>query len=380
METVNDDPPPAPPPPPPPEDRPRLTRATDDKVLSGLCGGLGRYFGVDPLVFRIGFVVLALAGGSGVLLYLVGWVLVPDDTGRNAGASRLGREREQKLLAAVLAGVGLVLLLDRMTGHGGSDVPVGLALVAIGVLVLWSRRDGGGPPPPPSGPPTSPSTLSGTDPAPPPAPPVPPAQPAAAVGPPRPRSVLVPVTLSLLLILAGGLAMAGVSALTALAVLLLVTGGALIVGATRGRARWLIPVGLALSVALLGASAVDDIPIRGGAGERFHRPASLVEVRSPYRLSAGELTVDLGDLDVAGGTTRVVASVGVGKLVVLVPDDVALDVEGSVGLGELQLLGRTWGGADRAEQAVTTGPEGAGRLEVDASVGLGALEVHRAAA
>ena len=317
-----------------------------------------------------------------MLHYLVGWLLVPDDTGRPAGTSGLGRERDQKLLAAVLAGVGLVLLLDRMTGDGGSDVPVGLALVAVGALVLWSRRDGDGPPPPPPPPPTAPS-ASATDPAGPAdvVPPAPPAAPAeAAVRPARPRSVLVPVTLSLLLILAGGLAMAGVSALTALAVLLLVTGGALVVGATRGRARWLIPVGLALSVALLGASAVDDIPIRGGTGERFYRPASLMEVRSPYRLSAGELTVDLGDLEVAGGTTRVVASVGVGKLVVLVPDDVALEVDGSVGLGEVQLLGRTWGGADRAERAVATGPEGAGRLEVDARVGLGALEVHRAAA
>ena len=78
METVNDTDPPADPPP-PSRPRGRLTRSTDDKVLGGLAGGLGRYFGIDPVVFRIAFVVLTLAGGSGILLYLVGWPLIPDD-------------------------------------------------------------------------------------------------------------------------------------------------------------------------------------------------------------------------------------------------------------------------------------------------------------
>jgi phage shock protein C len=53
---------------------PRLRRSTDDKVVAGVCGGLGRYFGVDPLFFRLAFVVLAIGGGSGVLLYIVGVV------------------------------------------------------------------------------------------------------------------------------------------------------------------------------------------------------------------------------------------------------------------------------------------------------------------
>src|SRR6059058_6158300 len=73
-----------PPPPPPsasPGPPPRLTRSSDDKVLTGLCGGLGRHFGIDPIVFRIAFVVLALAGGTGIVLYVAGWLLIPDDSG-----------------------------------------------------------------------------------------------------------------------------------------------------------------------------------------------------------------------------------------------------------------------------------------------------------
>ena len=432
METVNENPPTPPPPPPPAGDGRRLTRATDDKVVSGLCGGLGRYFGIDPVVFRIAFVVLALAGGSGVLAYLVGWVLVPDDAGRSAGADRLGGARNQNLVAAVLGGLGFLLLMDQLTGgDDGADVPVGLALLGIGALVLWSRRDGDAAPPPPPPAPPSPSPAPGgpvggawtapptptpaaPPPPPPPAgpleataplappPPPPPADPPEATAPftpppspptppppsrpadPAPRSVLVPVTLSLLAIAAGVLALAGVSLQTSLAVLLLVTGGALVVGASRGRARWLIPVGLILAVGLMGATAVGDIPVRGGAGERVYRPASLVEVLSPYRLAAGSLTVDLAGLDPTElnpvAATEVVASVGAGDLVLVVPEGVGVDLDAHVGVGELELLGRSWGGADLGQRLVESEPAGGGRLVVRARVGLGHLEVRRAPA
>ena len=55
----------------------RLTRSSSDKVLGGVAGGLGRYFDIDPIIFRIGFVVLALAGGAGVLAYIAAWLLRP---------------------------------------------------------------------------------------------------------------------------------------------------------------------------------------------------------------------------------------------------------------------------------------------------------------
>src|SRR4051794_14947801 len=59
-ETMTPPPPSDPPPSATPPPARRLTRSTDDKVLSGLCGGLGRYFGLDPVIFRVAFVVLAL--------------------------------------------------------------------------------------------------------------------------------------------------------------------------------------------------------------------------------------------------------------------------------------------------------------------------------
>src|SRR3954449_10413599 len=79
--------PPAPPPaadtPPetPPDPGPRrLTRSSSDRVLGGVAGGLGRYFDIDPIIFRLGFVVLTLAGGAGFIAYVAAWLLVPADT------------------------------------------------------------------------------------------------------------------------------------------------------------------------------------------------------------------------------------------------------------------------------------------------------------
>ena len=472
MDTAHDTQPPGGPP--PPGSRPPLggiTRASDDVVISGLCGGLGRHFGIDPLVFRIAFVVMALAGGMGLVLYLVGWALVPDDTGETFGARWLpGSDRGHKLIAAGLAGGGLLLLFDEVFDGHGNDVPLGLVLVGLGAAVLWSRREGrtpapppGGwtinppgsgpvaPPPPPAGPPGAPTWPPGpptgggsyaeegtgearsdepadptvADPmtpdpsapdpsawsetAPPPAgssawsetapgtrPLLPLAAPPARLArvpeprapreprsprpprPPKPRSVLVSVTLSLLAVLAGVVVLAGADLVTGLALALFLVSGALVVGAWRGRARGLIPMAVLLASALFVASLL-DVPFEGGAGQRVYAPRSVAEVQSPYRLVAGELLLDLRNLGLTGQTVPVVASMATGNIVVTVPARAAVEVHGEVGAGDMVVFGRDWAGVGIDERVTQPGEEGAGRLVLDLHVGLGQLEVRRAA-
>ena len=55
----------------------RLYRSQTDRMVAGVCGGLARNFNIDPTVIRLVFVVLALAGGPGVLLYLLLWIITP---------------------------------------------------------------------------------------------------------------------------------------------------------------------------------------------------------------------------------------------------------------------------------------------------------------
>jgi len=195
--------------------------------------------------------------------------------------------------------------------------------------------------------------------------------------------MLVAVTLSLLAILAGVLALLNgtdavdVPVVVGLALALLVVGGALVVGSWRGRARWLIPLGLVLSVAILAASAV-DVPLGGGPGDRAYRPQSVSELQSPYRLAAGDLVVNLTDVDLSGTTQTVVASMGAGDLQVVVPEGAEVVLDAHVGAGSMTLFGRQSDGMDNGRHVVQPGREGGGRLVLSTRTGVGDLEVRRA--
>ena len=57
----------------------RLIRSTADRKLAGVCGGIGAYFGIDPTMVRIGWVVFCLMGGSGVLAYILCALIIPEE-------------------------------------------------------------------------------------------------------------------------------------------------------------------------------------------------------------------------------------------------------------------------------------------------------------
>ena len=55
-----------------------LTRSKSDQKIAGVCGGLGKHFGIDPILFRIGFVISLFMGGLGLLVYIILWVLLSE--------------------------------------------------------------------------------------------------------------------------------------------------------------------------------------------------------------------------------------------------------------------------------------------------------------
>ena len=56
----------------------RLTRSRD-KMIAGVCTGIGNYLDIDPTIIRIAFVLLAFAGGAAILAYVIMWVIMPED-------------------------------------------------------------------------------------------------------------------------------------------------------------------------------------------------------------------------------------------------------------------------------------------------------------
>lgn len=55
----------------------RLYRSRTDKKIAGICGGLGKYFGIDPVIFRIIWLLLLLGMGAGLVVYLILWLAIP---------------------------------------------------------------------------------------------------------------------------------------------------------------------------------------------------------------------------------------------------------------------------------------------------------------
>src|ERR671924_2068616 len=111
----------------------RLTRSTSDRVIAGVAGGLGRYFGVDPVMFRIGFVISVFFGGLGAIAYGLLWIFVPTDgepdRGERAGGRlrRIGFWRGLGLAFLALVGLGVLLALAGIAAFGvavGRGIPV----------------------------------------------------------------------------------------------------------------------------------------------------------------------------------------------------------------------------------------------------------------
>jgi phage shock protein PspC (stress-responsive transcriptional regulator) len=118
----------------------RLERSTSDSMLAGVAGGLGRYFELNPAVFRLGFAILTLLGGAGILVYLAAVLVIPVEGKEHSIAAQVLEERRERPWPVVglgLAGVALVLLLSRGEIAAGAGWVV--ALIA-GLAILWASR------------------------------------------------------------------------------------------------------------------------------------------------------------------------------------------------------------------------------------------------
>ena len=113
----------------------RLYRSRTDRVLGGVCGGLGAHFDTDPLIFRLVFVLVTLMGGSGILIYLIMLLVVP----REPAGALLATAASAPARADVEPALGPSseeAAPARTPGRGGV---AGVILVALGALFLASN-------------------------------------------------------------------------------------------------------------------------------------------------------------------------------------------------------------------------------------------------
>lgn len=424
-------------------------RRSDDNWIAGVCSGLAERLGVDALVIRALFVLLSLGMGVGVLIYLVAWLLIPNQREQTHIEQGLRDGRAESIVLLVVAVLALFgsfgwfgggWLWDRGGTFGWGLVS--LVILGLGIWWLWSewsKREQPGfysqrmtmqtqsqPPPPPfaggtsvqgdgvgaddvssagdspggtragasSGGATawtghggvaplgSPSD-SGTwhrrerAPKPPPAP-----------RRPRRRSAGVAGTLlgmGLALTAGGGLAWAAteyswsvnpvviglIGSLAALGLVVLILG---LVGRTSGFPGFLAVVALLATAGALpiGAQFVPS----GRVGDATWNLGPTSDDPGPYRLGAGNGTLDLRRVSAEEFTEPIEASVSFGNLTILVPEDLTVRIEAGVGMGSVLP------GWDRPEfaginvnEAIVVG-DGPVELEVEARVGFGQILVE----
>ena len=401
-------------------ERRTLCRSSTDKVIAGVAGGIGAYFGIDSVIVRIAFIVLTFLGGAGPFLYLIGWLALPTEDSPSVIAKALGGgtpNRFRSLLAVALIGLGLLItanlsgdLFDLFVDVWSIAPYLALILIAAGVaLVLWPGPAGGSkptpvrPPVPPAPPPgTPPPSSAFASPAPtPPAAAGPEWSAASPTGPPPPAGVPSPpakrrrdrswiglLTVAALFVYTGTALMldrldviaTDVGVFFALA--LAITGAGLLASAFIAPARSLIWLGAAISALLLLVVGV-DVPRGSGVGEARVTVADIEELEDEYRHGVGQLVVDLRDLDPERTDHSVDLSLGIGELRVYVPDSISTTADIKVGVGSINARGAgyawyesTDGFGTRRTIAVPVGGDTTGELRLDIDVGIGEVEVR----
>lgn len=397
---------------------PRFVRSRHDRKIAGVAGGLGRYTGVDPVVFRIVLVVLAIFGGSGLLLYGLIWLFVPEEGETPSGAQGLARLGTWSVVGAVaLVAVGLIVFGGAFgNGFGAGGL---LLLAAIGLAAYLASRSPVGPAasgatPGPGYPPAAPGAYGQTpgtayaghhgagaayaggpqsplgD--------APHAATAAPAPPQQPRqpSILGGVTFGVALVVTGILLAvraatdADIPFPVVPATALTIVGVGLLIGAFYGRSRLLIVLGVVLFLATAAATGVRATAGTNAVGVREWSPRSIADVQPSYRLGVGEATLDLSAVTPPAGRQLVVEAVlGAGDLTVVVPPNASLDIDIDASSATVSLLDEPdgaavrdhdmpFGAAVRDETFRYDGESSAGTIVLDLRVGTGSVWVQHA--
>lgn len=317
-------PPPITPPPAPPSGEEPIPGTTASARLErpaghpwrGVARALAKATGTDVILWRVLFIVLVFFDGLGIVLYLAGLLAIPQQGQPRSLADRLLHGPNRRLanwdlaLVVVLVVATLALLAD---GDGL------IAVAVIGVVAFLVLRE-----PSPAGYVVSAPTTPEVEP-----PAYAPAADPFVVPPPRPRSILGRLTVSVALLVVSLellAAAAGNEAITERVVIasaLVVVGLGLVVGSWWGRSALLVVLAVLLSLALFVTTAVDGV-LGKGVGERSWRPVAA----GSYELGIGEAVLDLRDPALADAEGVLSAKVGIGHLVVLAPSDTDRSIPG----------------------------------------------------
>lgn len=398
----------------------RLTKSSDRKV-AGVASGIAEYFAIDPTIVRLIFLASVFLGGFGLIAYVIAWIVLPADDGSSrSGAPHTVASTSSTVVAVGLLIAGAIIAAATVDFPFGGGVFVALALVGAGAFLLLQGPGGGvggagsTRSAPPEGSPRAPGTaLAVPEPASPPAvvgpgdgdvaasgddtttmatfswaedapvsadvaphphdaPPL-----GASPAPPVPTPPITALVLSAIAVIgAGGFLVdaagwADVSPTVVVALCLGAIGIGLIAGAVWGGGGGLIPLGVFTTLVLL-VVAVASPAFEDGVGERDFVPVAFDDVPSEYRHGIGDLAIDLTAVEFPAGTHELNVHLGIGQVVVTVPDGVDVVVDGSLDIGELEVFDLTQDGMGNDIATRYDGdPDDEVTLVLDVDAGIG---------
>ena len=355
-----------------------LRRRTDERVIGGVASGLGEFLNVDPLLIRIGFVGLMVFGGLGLLLYVGGWVLVPEEGSDESLVEELLNRTgltPARWLVLLLFAAGMLIFIGGIgnaVALGGLATGIGLALMVIvlgGALLSQSGRLPTFGAPPIAKPARRRKAVAA----------LPVDVPVArAARRRRSRSPLGWYALGamlaaiVLLAVATNVSGADVDLGQYFGLALGVIGIGLVVGTWWGHARLLILLGIVLLPFAVTATFI-TAPIEGGLGYHRFSPTRAAELRDEYRLVGGRLELDLTGMEATREPIEIAASVAAGQLWVVLPSNAEVELSSEVGAGELGVLGTWQYGSALSDGYAVQGA--APRFVLDLELGIGSLWV-----
>jgi phage shock protein PspC (stress-responsive transcriptional regulator) len=121
----------------------QLFRSRRNRAIAGVAGGLGEHFGVDPVWFRVAFVVLAVGGGSGILIYLIMWLIVPErPMGEDLPPPAKGTVPGAAVVGMVLILIGTIALVNTITPDLGQYFwPIIFVIGGLALTLGGMNRD-----------------------------------------------------------------------------------------------------------------------------------------------------------------------------------------------------------------------------------------------
>jgi phage shock protein PspC (stress-responsive transcriptional regulator) len=380
-----------------------LVRPREGRMIAGVAQGLANRFNLPVVLIRVIFALLTVGGGLGVALYAAGWFLIRSEDEAEAPAERFfsGASTSRSWIGIGLVFLAVLILLDNFTFLSGGIVwAVGLLVVGVllytgdlprlvqsgnthgdhdkeGVQRMTTTQTqvspaqtehaaGGGP------------VGGGVPPTPTPTPPILP--PAAAK--PRESSFLGRITIGVMLISLGVLAIldniSGIAIAPQprhyMALAITVLGVGLMVGGFVGRARWLILAAVVMVPSMM-FSSVFEYDWNSDTFGQSVAPETFAELDEIYFVEIGSLQIDLTELPWDGREIDLEARVDAGNIEIHLPEGVGLVGEASVDAGRVASNGRESAGVGSPGLRFDN-PGSLGTVNLDASVDIGNIEIY----